>query len=278
MEVKAYQCKHCGEIYKTNAKASKCEISCEEQRVEQERQKILQKEMQELVHYVRLNAQSVEDVCRMSEEVSKKLFGKYYIKKLILNVGYREHASNTHSAPIGMKSNFIASKNPDLPTGYPALTGEITIVYNKEPKGFSDEHFNRYNGIAGINTGSGGYRSSKEGYTCSYGVTLWLDDFPKIKENIEKVFLENNKFEEQQKQIVQEYEKELKKSTYIDGLDFDIKKLTKEVEELNARLQTVRQAKNDAIKEISTPFKEKIENLHTKTENGFRVSRPHKAL
>lgn len=278
MEVKAYQCKHCGQLYKTNAKALKCEASCEDQIAEQERQKILEKEMQELVHYVRLNAESVEDVCRMSEEVSKKLFGQYHIKKLSLNVGYREHASNTHSAPIGMKRNWSPSKNPELPTGYPALTGEITIVYNKEPKGFSGEHFNRHNGIAGICTGSGGYRSNKEGYTCQYGVTLWLDDFPKIKANIEKAFEANKVFTEEQGKVIAEYEAELKENTYVEGLAFDIKRLAKEIEDLNVKIQSVRQAKSDAVKKIAEPYKEEIEKLYAKTENGFRVQRPYKEL
>lgn len=278
MEVKAYQCKYCGGLYKTSANSLKCEYVCEDEILEQHRQKIIENEMKELVHYVRLNAGSVEDICRMSEEVSKKLYGEYYIKKLSLDVRYCEHASNTHSAPIGMKTNWSQIRNSGIPTGYPALVGEITIIYNKQPKGFSDEHFNSYSGIAGICTGTGGYQSSKEGYTCRYSVTLWLEDFPKIKEKIEKAFEVNKIFTEEKNRIVAEYEEKLSQNNYVSGLESDIQSLTEQIEELSFKIQSVRKAKSDAVKKIAWPYKEQIEKLYAKTENGFRVQRPRKEL
>lgn len=272
MEVKAYACQHCESIYKTQQKAVACEKKCFKQKQEDIAEQERQANLGSLVNYVRLNAESVEDVCRMSEEVSLKLFPKSSIKKMTLRVGYNPHASNTHSCPIGGVENW--SKVYDKPTGYPALTGNITVVFNKEPKGFSDNTFNRRDGIAGICTGSGGYQGSAEGYTVGYGVTLWLDDFPKIKEKIEQQIKINDNFETLKHSLYGQYTEEVESDSDIAAIRVGVKELLDQI----GKLQQEVRLKDDKIaiikKEKYTDSKQLLlDEEYVKTENSFGIKR-----
>ena len=278
MEIKAYACKHCESIYKTAQKASACEKKCvariSEKRVEEERKANLQT----LVHYVRLNAESVEDICRMSEEVSQKLFPKSSIKKMTLRVSYNSHASNTHSCPIGGVSNFSPRSNPDKPTGYPALTGNIRVVYNKEPKGFSDEVFNLYNGIAGIHTGSGGYQGSDEGYTVGYSVTLWLSDFPKIQAAIETKQKDIDNYEAFRSNLSGEYLKQVNADDEINTANCNVKVFEDEIRKLRELIVHERSIIEDKKVTYSAPKQEILDKEYQKTFNDFGISRGQQYL
>lgn len=278
MEIKAYACKHCESIYKTAQEASACEKKCltriSEQKVEEERKVNLQT----LVHYVRLNAESVEDICRMSEEVSHKLFTKSTIKKMSLSVSFNEHASNSHSSPIDGVSNFSSRNNPEKPTGYPALTGHITVVYNKEPKGFSDETFNGYKGIAGIHTGSGGYRGSDEGYTVSYGVTLWLSDFPKIKAAIEAKQKEIDSYEVFRSKISDEYFNQVNADADINTAKSNIEGFEDEIRKLRELIACEQGTIRDKKVIYSAPKQEVLDKEYEKTSNDFGLSRGSHSL
>lgn len=274
MEIKAYACQHCEGIYKTQQKAVACEKKCLKQKQEDIAEQERQANLETLVNYVRLNAESVEDICRMSEEVSLELFPKSSIKKMTLRVGHNPHASNTHSCPISGITNFSPRNNPDKPTGYPALTGNITVVYNKEPKGFANDTFNKYNGIAGICTGSGGYQGSAEGYTVGYGVALWLDDFPKIKEKIEQQIKINEDFETLKYALYGQYTEEVESDSDIAAIRAEVKELLEQI----GKLQQEVRSKDDKISSIK---KEKyadskqsiLDEEYVKTENSFGIKR-----
>ena len=274
MKIEAYACQHCESIYKTQQKATACEKKCLKQKQEDVEEQERLANLETLVHYVRLNAESVEEVCRMSEEVSLKLFPKSSIKKMTLRVGYNPHGSNTHSCPIGGVSNFSPRQNPDKPTGYPALTGNIKVVYNKEPKGFSSDTFNGRNGIAGIHTGSGGYRSNDGGYTVEYGVTLWLSDFPKLKEKLEQQIKINENFEDLKLTLYGQYTEEVENDSEIATIGGEVRELYEQI----AKLQQEVRLKDNKISSIK---KEKyggskqliLDAEYVKTENSFGIKR-----
>ena len=278
MEIKAYACKHCESIYKTAQKASACEKKCVSRIAEKKAEEKRQANLQTLVHYVRLNAESVEDICRMSEEVSQKLFPKSSIKKMTLRVSYNSHASNTHSCPIGGISNFSPRSNPDKPTGYPALTGTIRVIYDKEPKGFSDETFNLYNGIAGIHTGSGGYKGSDEGYTEGYSVTLWLSDFPKIQAAIETKQKEIDNYEAFRSKLSGEYLEHVNADAEINAAKSNIEDFEDEIRKLRELISVEQGIIKSKKATYSYPRQEILDKKYEETSNDFGISRGQQYL
>lgn len=274
MKVEAYACPVCENVFKTEEKAKSCEEKCKKAKEDEKKEATRQSQLEELVNYVRLNAESVEDICKMSEEVSKKLFKKYWIKSLKLNVRYNPHASNSHSAPIGKGTNWGGKS--DKPTGYPALTGTIIVTYNKEPSGFSSDSFNRHDGISGINTGSGGYRSDKDGYTCEYGVTLWLSDFPKIENKVSQLLSSVAELNLFRKDLYEKYCEDVNN-------DSKLQKMRKEKEALQSQIHNLQNMISDIDKNTrdyeykaygeakENALKEKVESL-AKPEFGINYS------
>lgn len=278
MEIKAYACKHCESIYKTAQKSSACEKKCAARLAEKKAEDERQSNLQTLVHYVRLNAESVDDVCRMTEEVSQKLFPKSSIKKMTLRVSYNSHASNTHSCPIGGISNFSPRNNPDKPTGYPALSGTIRVTYNKEPKGFSDEAFNLHNGIAGIHTGSGGYQGSDEGYTVGYSVTLWLSDFPKIQAAIETKEKEIDDYEVFRLNLLDEYINEVNVDPQINTAKSNIEDFEDDIRKLRELIAYEQAIIKDKKGMYCKPKQEILDKKYEQTLNDFGLNRGQQYL
>lgn len=278
MEIKAYACKHCESIYKTPQKATACEKKCERIAAEQKAEKERQENLLSLVHYVRLNAESVEDVCRLSEEVSRKLFPKTSIKKMYLSVKFNTHASNSHSSPIDGVSNFSPRDSPSKPTGYPALTGNIKVVYVKEPVGFSSETFNSYKGIAGIHTGSGGYKGSDEGYTVGYGVTLWLSDFPKIKAAIEVKQKEIDNYELFRSNLYNQYIDQVNADAEIQVAKSNIEDFENQISKLRDLISLEQATIKHKKASYSAPKQENLDKEYQKTFNDFGLRRGSPSL
>lgn len=276
MEIKAYACKHCESIYKTAQKASACEKKCVARIAEEKTEEERQANLQTLVNYVRLNAESIEDICRMSEEVSLKLFPKSSIKKMKLRVSYAPHASNSHSAPLGEFENW--GRKEGKPTGYPALRGSITVVYNKEPKGFSSSTFNSRDGICGIHTGDGGYRSGDGGYTVGYDVTLWLSDFPKIKAAIEAKQKEIDSYEIFRSKLSGEYIDQVSADAEINAAKSNIEDFEDEIRKLRELIACEQGIIKDKKENYSTPKQEILDKEYEKTSNDFGLSRGQQSL
>lgn len=272
MKVEVYECQYCGKLHKDETKYKKCVDKCEKTKLTKEEEVAQAKARQELSDYVRLNAESVEDICKLTEEVSKKIHGKSFIRKLILEVRYCEHASNSHSAPIGKQRNW-SGWEPGIPTGYPALCGTIKFIYNKDP-GFGSSC-----GIKGLNTGSGGYQGSTDGsYDLGYGVTLWLDDFPKIKEKVEKFLKQSEEFENFKYEIQSEVdkliyndEKFIELRSEISELEGKISKLRSEVHKRESRIYDIKQS-------YKNPKQEILDKEFEKLKNDFGVNLPDKYI
>ena len=267
--VQAFACPVCEEIYKTEQAASKCEVACTQAKIDLEEEKQLEAQFFQLRNYVRLNAESVEDICKMSMEISKKLNKSQYIKEMTLHVRYVEHASNSHSSPIGQPTNW--ERKSDKPTGYPALYGNILFTYNKGGKLSGSDIFSEWGdqGIVGINTGTGGSRSGNNTY--GYDVTLWLDDFPKIKERIEKLHENINEFHDFEMGIHKQYSDILEEDIQFKTKHAQVKALNEEILALSTKRNTIQTQAYQIEQKHKAPLKEILDAKAKELDNEFGI-------
>lgn len=96
---------------------------------------------------------------------------KVAFRNVRLRVTWSEHCSNTHSAPIGKKTNW-GGRDPDTPRGYPGFVGQIELedAHNVWDYGFFD-----LLRVTRIRTGSG-----SGGRNARASVTLWAEDWPNL--------------------------------------------------------------------------------------------------
>lgn len=271
MKVEVYECPYCEKLHKDEAKYKKCVAKCEKTKLTKEQQEKQAQSRRELSDYVRLNAESIGDICKLSEQVSKEIHGKAFIRKMILKVGYNEHASNSHSATIGKQTNW--SRESGKPTGYPAFTGTIKFIYNLDP-GFGSSC-----GIKGLNTGSGGYQGSTDGsYDLGYSVTLWLDDFPKIKEKVEAILAQSVEFEVLKRDIERELDKQISNDAEIKTLNAEISDIQSQINELQQRINKKSGRIYDIEKSYVNPQQEMLDKEYEKLKNDLGVYLPNKYI
>lgn len=76
-----------------------------------------------------------------------------YVTEIGMDVTYNRHVANTHSSPLGRKTNFFG--RPDRgETGFPGWKGLIAIAFQRTPMKFGSSYFNKTR----IYTGTGGHR------------------------------------------------------------------------------------------------------------------------
>lgn len=126
------------------------------------------------------------DDCR-SERYNKKLFDKFSIEMINLNLRWSSHVSNSHSCPLNGVTNWCNSYD-DRPTGYPGWQGRIKFKTTCEIPGFMSALFKN----TGINLGSGG--GGGQYYT--YDVSIFVDDWPKLRKATHLSLLKNNTYSE----------------------------------------------------------------------------------
>ena len=270
--VEAFECQHCKALYRSLSEMDSCGSACFEAKQEEQAQEDLKAIRTELQNYVRLNAENVQDIEQMCIDVSKKIFPESPLKSMKLSVKYVEHASNSHSCPLNGVENF--RKEQSKPTGYPALAGRIS--FEVDYLTMSRSHHSPFNktGIHGINTGSGGLR----GNTYSYDVTLWLDDFPKIKQNVEDA-------QRNQEDFCQFFQQQLKLKVdavdtdpFIKELNIDMKALQDQIRELQVKLTNASKLEQERIRVLTEPLQKEVDDVWKITENDFGIPRPHSNL
>lgn len=270
--VEAFECQYCKTLYRTLSEMNSCESACLEALQEEQAQEQLNTIRAELQNYVRLNAESIQDVEKMCIDISKKLFPKNPLKSMELNVKYTHHASNTHSCPLDGVENFRKEKGK--PTGYPALAGRISFEYVKEPSSFASDIFS-WGGIIGINTGSGG---SGSGNTYSYDVKLWLDDFPKIKQRVEEAKRNQEDFCKLFSEKSRIKAEEIESDQFVKELDADIQTLRDRIKELQVQLTRTSKLKQERIEVLTAPLQKEVDKMWEITENDFGIPRPYNTL
>lgn len=105
-------------------------------------------------------------------------------------MSWRDFIGNTHSCPRNGVENFRQSG--DKPKGYAGWYGRITIKVRPPMRKYRGKEYIKdgwgsdYFADTLINTGSGGGGGGAEWKSYSYDVTLWADDFPVMKDRVEK--------------------------------------------------------------------------------------------
>jgi hypothetical protein len=85
------------------------------------------------------------------------------------------HHSCSHSAPLGKPKNWGGTGDPN-PRTYLGWRGKIELYFDG-----SSHRLNDSLSAVGVCTGGGGGGNYKGGYRTSYEVTLWDDDFPRLR-------------------------------------------------------------------------------------------------
>lgn len=230
--IKAYACTICENIYKTKALAEGCEVSCKTTKEKEAKENARIEQIDYWRNYPRLNATSMAEVVSMCIEASKKIDPTSELDELKFKVRVDMNASNTHSCPIGGVTNWgNERKEPGAILGYPALVGIIQFIYKKNKN--KTDIFGTY-GIKGINTGTGTGGGSQT-YS-KYEVKLWIDDFPLLKEKIEK---EQQSFEDHER-LIDEQHKIYVASYQADGIfksnNEEINKLQEQINILQSKI------------------------------------------
>ena len=146
-----------------------------------------------LINEPRLTATSIEDFRLKVIKLWNQVNGKHGVQMTELyfnNIQWNNKCSNSHSAPIGYKTNWCGYGDKDgIPRGYPGwkgwMKGKLTAwksISSTELKENKDSFGQK---IPGLNTGSGG-----GGENFEFELELFVYDFPliyeKFKESLDK--------------------------------------------------------------------------------------------
>lgn len=180
----------------------------------------------DIYHYPRLHATSIVHLEQLLIEYGNQHKG-VEILELKISVGYRPYVKNTHYCPIGGVTNW--HKKDELPTGYPALFGNIYIRYAKS----CYDKFN-ISKFVGINTGCGGGGNPQQ-----FELFLFLDDFPLIKQSITEEQAKIQQANEVAAKLYEQYNLSVAQDNVIVDLDKNISHLANEIAKLQKDLANV---------------------------------------
>lgn len=187
MKVQAWECEHCGKLFKTHQAATNCKIKCAKKIADTKAAELRAAEMLARSDEIRLNVSYIDEVPSRIVEFVKKYMDRD-ITFSQWNVSFKEKLATTHDAPIGKNTSGWGNET----IYYPGWEGRVegsTNLYKKPFKlGESDASFDNIDGfsdlfdgfgkriIRGIHTGSG-----SGGEKFSYTIRMYIEDFPKIK-------------------------------------------------------------------------------------------------
>ena len=181
VEIVAYKCVDTGRIFEfePDYRQHRARLLHQRRRERDVQVRVLAFDAQ--VQHLRETATSFEDIsewiqanistllARTSQKNHRKFKGQFELKSFEFeNMRFCDQCSNSHSAPIGEKTNWHGT--PDLPRGFPGWRGQAVFTYDGDTPWFLTDTFD----IPGINFGSGGgvqYRGE---------MTLFEQDWPGI--------------------------------------------------------------------------------------------------
>jgi len=182
--VEAWQCPHTGTLF---AKADRNQYLAHLRRLGtvRRRERARQRALAERDQYLANTLWNLSTIVEIEQWflnngawLSSVAFGRDYpsakpvrFTRFSLDVGWRSHVSNTHSAPRGEPTNW--GGDPGKPTGYPGYSGTVRFDLDGETPGFTSDLF-RPTGLY-TGTGSGGRTG------CQYQAILWDADWPGLK-------------------------------------------------------------------------------------------------
>lgn len=272
--IKAYACPICEDIYKTSGLAELCRVKCKDLEEKKEKEKVRIENIDYWRNYPRLNATSMAEVVSMCIEASKKIEPSSELGELSFKVRYEANSSNSHSCPInGVTAWGSQRREPGAILGYPSLSGQIKFIYknSKHKLDIFDSC-----GIRGISTGSGGGGGSVS-YS-SYDVNIWLDDFPLLKEKIEK-----------EQQSIHDHERLISKhhNIYVSSYQADemyksnneeINKLQDQMNILQAKMGTYRHSNSLLFDYYKAPCDKAIKESFDKLDSNEFIRTHHNSL
>lgn len=241
--VQSFKCPLCLNLStdadKANACFAKCSAKAKRQAAYERRLATWNDRMNEL----RLNLDSIENLGPELEKQLKKHFGA--VAKLEIELRFGD-VSNSHSAPIGKKTNWCGRDNG--PTSYPGFQGRIRGKWLKNGRNMEnkvvdsitdalDDSWAR--GIAGVNTGTGG-GSNKD---FEYELKIFLADFPKLQaayDKFQELEIANSAMDKQLELQAQRF------SSKVEGLlksNTDYQNSEKRISEIHAEIEKLQKEK-----------------------------------
>jgi hypothetical protein len=189
-KVQAWQCKHTGELfpiekekeYKRHTNRAYRSISAQKKEAREraefqewvDTEKAKCKTPGQVAEFLRINFD------RLNTYSYHRAGKKPVVASITITGDYRNSVSNSHSCPHNGVTNW--GSKADKPKGYPGIYGRINVEVSNGNNytGFLSDYFTPVR----VFTGSGGGGN--------YEVTLWLDDWPGLKETVEKQIAEYN--------------------------------------------------------------------------------------
>ena len=253
--VEVYECSVCGALHKKKEDCVKCENDCNAKQKAKEQHKTSKTQLRSILDYPRLNAKSISELQTMIVESSEKASNVLgvNIKNLALDVRYTRRLMAPHCTPIGVHYQDV--KENDL--GFVGFTGSISFELEvvdkaKAKKYFFSEYpgssvfdtmFNKH-GISGIHTGtvgSSGKNGGKVRYR--YDVTLFLDDYPLMKEEVEKY----QEAKEKRDALVAEFDDDM---DHVIAHDPIVTAMNTELRNIRDQIQNLQLQARDRMKEL----------------------------
>ena len=165
------KCDHCG-FTGTTKEVRLHEVTCNDVAIAQKKKEVKIKKMKDYANSLRLEAETVKDFAKAVEKYIKDTTGEDF--SISITVDYNMFCSGSHSHPINA-SYIPYDYNMKYPN-YPGLYGDINLIKAKKSGDYCGDYIKN---IPGLNSGSGG-----GGYDAHYQLTLFLEDFPKIKAKV----------------------------------------------------------------------------------------------
>lgn len=204
-------------------------------------QEILVKEMQT---NIRLNAKSISHLEKLLNEYSKATGENIDVR---LSVQFKECVGITRHAPVGKRINW-GSMDPNQPKGYPGYEGEIEFIKPVKSGEYAGHIFTGCptgRKVDGIHTDSGG-----GGYEATYTCLLFVDDFPLIKEKVDKareLSKQADIFDENERIKATKVSDLTKEKVQIDPVT---QSYTQEIQEIREAQKHLEQRENQLVSQI----------------------------
>jgi hypothetical protein len=173
VEIKAYECEHCGSVYKNKAAYTKCVKTCINQKSIQTERLTAKQALEYDRNFPRLNATSIKHLTVLIKEAILKIRGVEV--DFELRLAYNVTISTYHNCPIGESTKPNSNR-----VGFSG-TLHYTLPNKCENDFFGGFSYGK--AIVGIHTGGGGSGNIKNSY--KYDMHFFLDDFPLLKEKVE---------------------------------------------------------------------------------------------
>jgi hypothetical protein len=193
----------------------------------------------------------LDDIRNFSALLEKKVAFHFSAPKFKINLNNIRFGMHdcSHSCPVGKETNWCSSRT-DVPSHYlgwrVSINGtcggakvkgkEVTIGAICRGGSYFSDHHPKFGGFRGLNTGSGGFGDKFYG-----DMTLWLDDFPILKDK----YKEFEKLIAKEKIYAQKQVKELNRVDEFVANSAEIKTIEAAIESAQAVVKQL-EAESDA--------------------------------